>query len=126
MPLHHFHRLHSLIRVFWRPSTLNLKFFRGATECLLLVVIYRSPSSNEGDDLAPLEFFGEAGRDPLITYFLIVSDSNAPPIDWYSFASTDHNFRNQIHSFVFPSSTGPSTLPGLLDLECDETLPNLT
>ena len=37
-------------------DALNLKFSLGATDRLLLVVVYRSPSSDIGDDLALLDF----------------------------------------------------------------------
>ena len=51
-------------------GALNLKFTLGATDRLLLVVVYRSPQSNVSDDLALIEFLWEVVRDPLITHFL--------------------------------------------------------
>ena len=73
------------------PATidaLNLKFSLGATDHLLLVVVYRSALSDVSDDLALLDMV----RDQSITHFLIVGDFNAPQIDWSSIASTDQNF----------------------------------
>ena len=73
------------------PATiyrLNLKFSLGTIDCLLLVVVYCSPSSDVSDDLALLEFLRDV-RELSITHFLIVGDFNAPLNDWSSLLSTD-------------------------------------
>ena len=49
-------------------DALNLKFSLGATDRLLLVVVYHSPSSDVSDDLALLDFFRDVVRDPSITH----------------------------------------------------------
>ena len=69
MPLHFFHLLFQLIRFFLVTNdALKLKFSLGATDRLLLVVVYRSPSSDVSDDLALLDFLREVVGDPSITH----------------------------------------------------------
>ena len=95
-------------------------------DCLLIGLVYRSPSTSEAENVSLLSYLSELSHTHHFSHLLIMGDFNAPKLDWLNYGASNSGFSKSFLEIItqkpwfqhvlYPTRSRAHQNPSLLDL----------